>query len=150
LETIKKFTPVETEVKKEPKTKMKKQKYPNWKPQRRGNIYCAPACGGGCTWAAYQAAQSNARKLAKRMGKGWKTRVHENLGWHYNVISPCGRIKISGKELESYTAFLGDKKEKCCGGTWAESGRTPEEAMANVIKAAKHQLNKINAAISGL
>jgi hypothetical protein len=129
---------------------MKKSKPLSWKAKRHGAIYCAPACGGGCTWKAYQAAVSNARVLARRMGKGWKTRVHENLGWHYNVISPCGRIKISGKEFGTYTAFLGDKKDTVCIGSWAEHGNTPEQAMARVIKTAKAQLAKINAAIDGL
>lgn len=128
---------------------MKKLKPLSWKAVRRGAIYCAPACGGRCTWAQYQAAIQNARKLAKRMGKGWKTRVYENLGWHYNVISPCGRIKISGGIGKFYTAYLGDKKEKICMGTWAESGTTPEQAMASVIRVAKTQLDKINAALAG-
>lgn len=83
------------------------------------------------------------------MGKGWTTRVHENLGWHYNVISPCGRIKICG-DGDSYTAFLGDKKDKFCVGTWAVSATTPEDARDAVIAHAKKQLKKIDAALKGL
>lgn len=84
------------------------------------------------------------------MGKGWKIRVHENLGWHYNVQSPCGRIKICGGLGEYYTAFLGDKKEVFCGGSYAESAVTAELAMALVIKVAKTHLAKIGATLEGL
>jgi len=47
---------------------------------RKGPIYCAPACGGGCTKAAYDAAVRKSRALAKRMGKGWVPYVWEKLG----------------------------------------------------------------------
>ena len=33
-----------------------------------------------------QEAEERGQALLKRMkGKGWKLRVHENIGWHYNV-----------------------------------------------------------------
>lgn len=125
----------------------------SWKPRRHGAIYCAPACGGKCTWEAYQAAKRNARGLARRMGKGWKTRVHENLGWHFNVISPCGRIKISWDVFHNkdyYTAYLGNADEVICSGKWVESADTPEKAMKKVIQSAKRSLNQINATLEGL
>jgi hypothetical protein len=60
----------------------------NWAPVRRGKIYCAPACGGDCTFTAYQQAQRRAKALAKKLGMGWTIRVWENLGWYYEVVSP--------------------------------------------------------------
>jgi hypothetical protein len=74
---------------------------------RRGHLYCAAFCGRGCTWAEHQDAQKKGKALAKRLGKGWTVRLWENLGWHYEVISPCGRIKVSNGYGGSYTAFLG-------------------------------------------
>ena len=66
----------------------------NWTPIRRGKIYCAPACGGQCTFAAYREAQNRARSLAKKLGKGWTPSVWENIGWFYQVTSPDKMIVI--------------------------------------------------------
>ena len=54
-------------------------------PVLRGKIYCSPWCNGGCTKSAHDSCVKKAKALAKRMGKGWKTRVHENLGWRFGV-----------------------------------------------------------------
>jgi hypothetical protein len=58
----------------------------SWKPVRKGQVYCAPACGGGCTWAAHQQAWERARELCDRLGPGWKPHVWENLDWHYQAV----------------------------------------------------------------
>jgi hypothetical protein len=103
----------------------------SWEPVETGHIYCAPACGGGCTMAAFKRATTGADALAKHIGPGWTPRVWENLGWHYSAISPCGRWKVhpfiyKGK-VEGYTAFLG---EVGGGGIWTGQGGTPQEAIA--------------------
>lgn len=54
-------------------------------PVLSGKTYCSPWCGGGCTKAAYDSCRRKAKALARRMGKGWTTHVHENLGWFYCV-----------------------------------------------------------------
>jgi hypothetical protein len=64
----------------------------SWTAVRNGATYCAPACGGGCTWSAFMKASHAARKLAKRLGRGWKPRVWENLGWHFEVVRGPLRI----------------------------------------------------------
>jgi len=144
------------------KTKPKKL---SWKARRKGKIYCAPACGADCTWAAYKLAKRRANALAKRMGKGWTIRVHENMGWHYNVVSPCGRIKLhedwrrADEEADIidqlaelvpdyYSAYLGDPDSS--GGRWAEHGDTAEEAIRNVVAAGQADLARISAVIGGL
>lgn len=114
----------------------------SWTPRLHGDRYCSPACGAGCTKSAFDRATGAAKKLAERLGKGWKPRVWENLGWHYAVISPCGRWKIhphvyQGK-AEGYTAFLGESTSP--GGIWAEHGDTPEEAIAKTRKVAQKHL----------
>jgi len=57
----------------------------NWIPKRKGAYYCSSACGGRCTWEAYQQAKTEARKAIKILGAGWKARVFENMGWHWTV-----------------------------------------------------------------
>lgn len=56
----------------------------SWKPIRRGARYCSPACGYGCTHAAYMEARKRAKHLLSIMKtSGWEIDVWENLGWHY-------------------------------------------------------------------
>lgn len=64
----------------------------SWTPRRRGKIYCAPACGRGCTRAMYDRAHREATKIAKALGPGWKIRVWENLGWYGRAV--CGDIEV--------------------------------------------------------
>lgn len=39
-------------------------------------------------------ATSEARKLVKKLGKGWKIRVWENMGWHYSAIALDGHLTV--------------------------------------------------------
>lgn len=59
----------------------------SWKAKRKGDVYCAPACGHNCLWESYQMAKKEARKAADILGRGWKVRVWENMGWHWSVFN---------------------------------------------------------------
>jgi hypothetical protein len=137
----------------------------NWTPERsdtdkngkKGNFYCSPACGGKnlgvCTHERHQQAITESDLLASLMGEGWTTQVWENLGWHWEVISPCGRLKVHpsrgpGRKIVGYTAFLGEPDSP--GGKWAEYGKTPQAAIDAVVKVAKAELSKFGAMIGGL
>jgi hypothetical protein len=121
----------------------------SWTPQRRGETYCSPACGRGCTKTEYDAATKSAADLVARLGPGWKPRVFENLGWHSGVISPCGRIKVHTPSVDgSYTAFLGPAD--LSGGYWTGDAETPELAIANAIKAGKRELERVRVLLEGL
>jgi|GEM_PF-852899 len=124
-----------------------------WTPRRRRangvDLYCSPRCGGGCTWADYRLAHKDGAGLARRLGAGWTVEVWENLGWHYQAVSPCGRFKVScdpgnGYRGSTFTAFLGDTGGHC-GGTWAKTADTPEEAILAVAREAVADLHKIGA-----
>jgi len=124
-----------------------------WTPRRgrdRGlDLYCSPRCGGGCTWAAYKAAHRDGDQLARRLGAGWSVVVWENLGWHYQAVSPCGRFKVScdpgnGYRGSTFTAFLGDA-DGHSGGRWAQTADSPEEAILAVAREAVADLHKIGA-----
>ena len=133
----------------------------SWKAVRRGDIYCAPACGANCTWAAYQKALERGRLCADELGKGWTVYVSENMGWHTTVLSPCKRIKVAVHPVQGtpsetligtlcdYTAFLGDA-DHTAGGKWAENGDTPAEAVNNVVRVAMAELAGLNAYIKAL
>lgn len=119
------------------------------KPVRRGAIYCAPFCGYRCTWAAFQKATRDAQALCKRLGKGWQPRVWENLGWHYSAIDASSYWKVNASkyrgEVIGYLAFFGVPEPS--GGRWAEHGKTPEEAIANMqrrVRGEVRELAKLN------
>jgi len=130
-----------------------KTKTLSWKAIRRGDIYCAPGCGGGCKYAAFELATQRATELAARLGPKWKIRVHENLGWHYSVHSPCGRINVreywrtphSDHLVETlatlvpdhYTAYL--NTDGGSGGRWTASADTPEEAIRAALESAQNE-----------
>lgn len=105
---------------------------------RKGNRYCAPWCGRGCTWAEHQAAVAGAARLVGRLGPGWKPQVHENLGWHYGAISRCGQVKVSPSGKRGFMAFFGDAGRP--GGQWVAHGPTPQRAVDIVVAAVKAQV----------
>jgi len=104
----------------------------SWKARRSGPLYCAPACGGKCTWADYTRAKASAAALAKRLGRGWKPRVWENLGWHYEVLDPSKMLRVSCHKT-TYTAILN--------GQWVSHGKTPELVVADVLRQARRAMN---------
>lgn len=117
----------------------------SWDPVHQGAEYCSPACGGKCTWAAYQEAQKNAKALALLLGKGWVPRVWENLGWHWAAQTTDGLMKVypdtngyRGK-VYSYTAFFGEGT----GGQWATHGDDPESAVAAVFDQVQKEIERI-------
>lgn len=78
----------------------------SWKPVRRGRIYCAPACGMGCTVQAFRSVHRSANTLAKKMGKGWKPYVWENMGWHYSVVIDKCAVHPPHSQGQTYWASV--------------------------------------------
>lgn len=119
---------------------------------RRGDIYCAPFCGRGCTHKQYLAAKGGAEKLVAQLGKGWKPRVWENMGWHYSAVSKDGRIKVHTHKYKGsprdYTAFLGSADSP--GGRWAEHGKTPKAALQAVLALALDEQQEVNALVASV
>lgn len=131
----------------------------DYKPVRRGPIYCAPFCGAKCTWAAFQKATRDAAALCKRLGKGWKPRVWENLGWHYSAIDVTGYWKVYASvdhnhkigKVIGYISFFGIKESS--GGRWSAHGKTPEAAIRNMqekVLEEVHELSRLEALLEGV
>jgi len=99
----------------------------SWTPRRRGDIYCAPACGGGCTHAAFLKAHADAKRLCKRLGPGWEADVYENLGWHYSVHK--GQCHVYRNGPGRYWASLETKH-----GQFHHHARTPKKAVDAIVK----------------
>lgn len=91
----------------------------DWTPREQGGIYCAPACGHGCTKAEHQRAVDGANKLCALLGTNWTPRVWENLGWHYTAKLE----KAAGVYIEVYPPHGGNQY-------WVDS-RLPEQFHIN-------------------
>lgn len=90
-----------------------------WTPHRRGEVYCSPRCGAGCTHAAFERATAEAEALCSRLGEGWRPRVWENMGWHYAAQKGClalhpntgGSTVKPGWRVTGYTAFFNSARQ---------------------------------------
>lgn len=114
----------------------------DWTPRRRGRLYCSPACGGGCTHAAFTKATRSAQALAERLGPKWKPRVWENLGWHFSAASDVGEVHDHGSNLGA-RRFWADLKAD--GSQFEAEGSTPEVAIENAIRPARELMKAIEA-----
>jgi len=87
-------------------------------------------------------AEVRALALKKKMkGKGWKTRVWENMGWFFEVKN--GPITVIGEE-GSYFAMVG--RDGSGNGCWTcgscENFKDPNRAVAVAVKHARKQLDE--------
>lgn len=130
----------------------------SWKPKRKGLVYCSPACGAGCTHAAYTKAHKLAdalvKKCQKEAGGKWEKRVHENLGWHYSVNLKGGNLSISEN------GYLGLWKSKAPydisfgGGTPSVvfikgNSKSIKRLVAQQLKAIKNEADRWNDCLKG-
>lgn len=102
----------------------------------RSDRKCAKWCGRGCTVGMYLDAKEKGAALAKKLGKGWKPRIFENLGWHYEAVDKSGFWKVHatspGCPADSqYIAYLG--------GLFHGFGGTPKSAIENTIEVFREQ-----------
>lgn len=123
----------------------------SWTAVRKGKIYCAPACGGNCTWAAFQKATRKAADLCKILGPEWLPRIYENMGWHFEALHKSGIMSVSHAHLEGRIWI-------CCmsasrmspGARWTSTALDPRHAVEFCKRNAQHELNQIKAAIAAL
>lgn len=106
----------------------------SWLAVRKGPIYCAPACGRGCTWAEFQQATRKAKALAADLGEGWEPEVHENLGWHFMAAHHSKKLTVYGSR--------GNWRALACS-RWVGLGKVPAEAVAMAVQKAKEELDSI-------
>ncbi len=109
---------------------------------------CASWCGHGCTEEQYQKAVRRGAALAKQLGKRWKPRVWENLGWHFSAVSPCGRLEVHRDGERSFTAYLGEPNSP--GGRWAEGAGSAAAAVKAVVREGRRELAEVTALVEGL
>lgn len=112
----------------------------SWAPVRHKTIYCAPACGGGCTLEDFNEATEKAQKLADALGRAWRPRVWENLGWHYSAVCVNGKASVREYDRKTYSADI-----HVGGSQWIAEASTPRKAFEKALGSAHlsmHQANK--------
>lgn len=100
-------------------------------------------------------------KLLKKMkGKGWKLRVHENLGWWFNVynknlsVSSNDAYKQKKSEKTYYSCLMSDNINDHSSGAmiWTERGgkgyyTDPNKAVEYQVKLARKIVDELNKAV---
>lgn len=123
----------------------------SWKPIRRGHIYCSTACGGGCTKAAHDAAQRNAKRLLRKLkGKGWRIDVWENLGWHFRLL--LGPLQITERDGQYWT-LMSDTPESGGGSyLWATQTESsdPNRAVRLQVRKAREKVEQLHSLVKGV
>ena len=134
----------------------------DWTPRSLpGGKYCSPACGGAkgfCTKADFDRATKDAGALAQRLGDGWKPRVWENLGWHWEVTKGAvssdrfdagGVIVMRRRHDKKYSAeFRSAEIIHGTSGTVTQffaSGDTAEEAIGFVRQDVRTFISRVEA-----
>lgn len=114
-------------------------------PVLRGGIYCSPACGCRCTYAAWRLATENGNDLVKRMGSGWELKVWENMGWHYRVRKGgCLLHANTHGDTTAYTAYFNTATQ------FVHTSDTPETAVVMAAMAAVEHVHIITADLAVL
>jgi hypothetical protein len=125
-----------------------------WSPVRKGKTFCSPGCGHGCTHAQYLAAVKAAEACLKRMTtKGWKVRVHDNLGWFWCLEHESGLLTVSGGQLpygqnpkKGFHAMLSSTKDSgACDTAWYDTEHfdDPNEAVTHRLQLAASYIERI-------
>lgn len=112
-----------------------------WKPVLRGRRYCSPACGAGCTHNAFLRAKTKGNDLAAQLGKKWKVKVWENLGWHYCVAHRTLGITVYPQSDRTFwaTTPLGMNG----GNQYTGQGPTPQHAMQSMLRAIMEEFRRL-------
>jgi hypothetical protein len=113
-----------------------------WTPKLNGEIFCAPACGFGCKKLDFDRVTERATALAKKLGDGWRPRVWENGGWHFEVTKGAATVCLAaGGEYRASVRFsFNDAHQNCV----SESRIDPREAVEALIA----QMNRRVATLS--
>lgn len=113
-----------------------KVKDDGWTPRLRGNIYCSPRCGGArgyCTYEQYIKAVRAGRALAKRLGKGWRGEIHENLGWHFKAVHVKTGVMVHDHGHGSHKSFWATTPYNTAPQQFHHTDTTPAKAVRGML-----------------
>ncbi len=95
------------------------------KPRRMGTRYCSSACGRGCTIFEHKRAVLQAKKMAANLGRNWRPRVWENLGWHSEAF--CGKMAVYHHGGGEYWATINLAQQ------FTATAKSPTEAIRKAL-----------------
>lgn len=128
-----------------------------WTPVRRGKLYCFPACGGGCTWAAYQKAKRDGELVARLLGSNWRARISENCHWFWCVELDSGLndfvLSIHPSEHKgkiTYSALLGRRPGGDTAFHSTKHFKNPRDAARNQMRLYRAYVYKHDAQLAAL
>lgn len=92
-------------------------------------------------------AENTAKALAKRLGKGWKVRVWENLGWHHAATK--GGLSVSSGYDNKYGCMMTDSFDSVGSGCTLYPGtkrfKDPRRAVRETVRAVEPIVKEIMA-----
>ena len=109
-------------------------------PVSNGNTYCAPFCGRGCTYSEFDIATAEANQLVIELGEGWKSRVWENLGWHYEAKKSFASVI---KHRDKYTCYFNTPQKQ-----FISQSSDAKSAVSKCILHAKKYVHALNISIN--
>lgn len=125
----------------------------SWVPRRRGEVFCAPACGGGCKWQQYHDLCVKGRKAVKSMEypRDWRFDVSENLGWSLRLVHvpSGGRLTIHHSTVtpEEWWAMYSHDSAGCGDVEFSRQmdrcHATPQEAASGMLEAVEKYIEEI-------
>lgn len=120
-----------------------------WTPMLRGDVYCSPACGGGCKKAAFDRARQRADALARQLGPGWMPHVWENSGWYFDVRKGAATVEHDerGRYEASIRFYIAEDREECIS-AMADEPRAAVSAAVAVIRARMAALQRALLSVS--
>jgi hypothetical protein len=118
-----------------------------WTPVLRGETYCSPACGSGCTKSNYDHAVKKGGELKKRlMGRNWKIHIVENMCWFFYATS--GPLQVYETDGKFYCMCSDEPNGQNGSLVWTSSCITHTFKDPNA--AVKDTLNAVHKAIDKL
>lgn len=94
-------------------------------------------------------AQRAAARLVAALGPSWRSHIWENLGWHAEAVSRCGRVKVpTGPVMGLYRAYIGIPNDAAI--WWIGHGCTPAGAVRAAVKEARAALAEQHELVDGL
>jgi hypothetical protein len=103
------------------------------------------------TYSSKAAAQKRAEQLRKQMqGKGWKIRVHENMGWHFNLrLGPVQLHEESMNGKKWYFCLIGTDLVSSGGlAMWTDSEAHQRASSKDPNKCVQHAIEFARAIIN--
>lgn len=119
-----------------------------WTPQLLGDVFCSPLCGFKCKKADFDRATEQANNLVGQLGTGWRARVWENCGWHFDVKKGDATVSLQRDGL--YEANILLSFDNVNQQRISEQREDPRAAVEAVIEELNRKVSAFKRALASL